>query len=357
MIGKSDSYVPPLESIREAFAGASADAITFVVRSCLEVGAWDHALAILTALGPARGAGLRLSEAVARFVSGDRERALAIADELLASSPDLLPARAVRAELLARSGDREGAKRELLALVARYPDYPGAHGLLATLVMPGPHYRQVLSLVHDRLRPRCYVEIGVDTGATLALARHSELIVGVDPALHAISVPLPPTARLFGETSDAFFAARSREDVLGGRRIDLGFVDGLHRFENALRDFANLERWSHPNGTIVLHDCVPIVPRTATRERSTKFWVGDTWKVVFALARFRPDLRIRTVLAPPSGLVVVRRLDPASRVLLDRLDVIVETFASNTWTAEPGCFPPEFCAVANDDRGLADALG
>jgi hypothetical protein len=227
--------------------------------------------------------------------------------------------------------------------------------LLSTLLMPGPHYREVLARVHERLRPRCYLEIGVDTGATLALARHSRLAIGVDPAERPLAANLPASAQIFREESDAFFE-RTRDSVFGAQRVDLGFIDGMHRFENALRDFANLERWAHAGAAIVLHDCVPIVARTATRERRTKFWVGDTWKVVFALARFRPELKIRTILAPPSGLVVVRRLNPGSTLLTERFDAIVASLQGTEWTQEPGDFPSELGALANDDRALAEAF-
>lgn len=357
MIQKPDSYVPDADVIRRAFEGSEADDLTFVARWCLELGAWDHVLAISEAFGPSSSVGLRLSEAVARFVAGDAARAWAIVDGILQVQPNQLSAQAVRAQMLARSGDIAGAKRQLLSVVDRYPDYPGAQALLATLMMPGPYYRDVLARIHERLEPRCYLEIGVDTGATLALARHSQVVIGVDPAERALVAGVPKCARLFREESDLFFRTRTREQLLGEKRIDLGFIDGLHLFENALADFANLERWAHASATIVLHDCVPLAPCTASRERRSKFWVGDTWKVVPTLVRFRPDLRIRTILAPPSGLVVIRRLNPGSTLLRDRFEEIVTTLKDAEWTHEPGAFPTELNVVSNDERGIDDAFG
>jgi hypothetical protein len=107
----------------------------------------------------------------------------------------------------------------------------------------------------------------------------------------------------------------------------------------------------------VLHDCVPIVPASAARERKTRFWVGDTWKAALAIARHRPDLRIRTILTPPSGLVVVRRLDPSSTLLRDRFDAIVKELAELAYPFAPGEWPPELHPVPNDDDGLREALG
>jgi len=35
------------------------------------------------------------------------------------------------------------------------------------------------------------------------------------------------------------------------------------------------------------------------------FWTGDVWKIVPALIKFRPDLRVFTIACPPTGLTVV----------------------------------------------------
>jgi hypothetical protein len=196
----------------------------------------------------------------------------------------------------------------------------------------------------------------VDTGATLALAHAAELAVGVDPAEVSGAGRLPPNVKLYRETSGEFFARRTRDAVFGSRRVDLVFIDGMHRFENALDDFVHAESWCHAGGTIVLHECVPILARTAARERSTKFWVGDTWKLDPALARYRPELKLTTVLAPPSGLVVVRRLNPAAQQLAAERERILERFLPLEYERAPGDFAPELNAVPNDDAGLALAL-
>lgn len=335
----------------------NAAEVVLLAQQCLQAGAWDQALAICEATGSLAEPSVRLCHAVATFVGGDKSAALAELVEVLESHPEHLSARAVQAQMLARNGDRAGALPPLLELVERYPDYPGAHGLLASLLMPGPHYRDVLTRLHERTKPRTYLEIGVESGATLALARHSSTVLGVDPEPHPIKHPLPEGARLFHETSDAFFAAHSREGTLGTRRVDLAFIDGMHRFENALLDFAHCESWCHADSIIVLHDCLPLVKGTASRERATNFWVGDTWKVVLALAARRPELRIRTVPCPPSALVVVRRLNPGSNLLLREFSEISAEFAEAEWEHAPGQAPAAFNVVTNDEQGWLDAFG
>lgn len=358
MTSRPNSFVPSGEDLRQAFGEQSAADVVFFLRQCLERGAFDHALGLGAALGgeAAREPAVRLALAVARFVGGERLEAIAAVRELVLARPDDLNARSVLGEMLARSGDRDGALGAVTELVGRYPDYPGAQALLASLVMPGPPYREVLAQLHRALSPETYLEIGVETGGTLTLAKSARIAVGVDPADFPLEHPLPAAARVIRETSDQFFD-RSRTSVFGESTVDLAFIDGMHLFEFALRDFAHVEAWCAPESTVVLHDCVPLFETAAARERRTRFWVGDTWKTVWALARHRPDLRIRTVLTPPSGLVVIRRLDPASTKLLAEFGAIERELAELSYPFELGRFPDEFHVVSNDAAGLAEALG
>jgi len=55
--------------------------------------------------------------------------------------------------------------------------------------------------------------------------------------------------------------------------------------------------------------------------------------------------------------VVVRRLNPGSRVLSERRDEILQRFLPLPFERAPGDFAPELNAVQNDESGLAQALG
>jgi hypothetical protein len=214
----------------------------------------------------------------------------------------------------------------------------------------------VLARIHRVLRPDTYLEIGVETGATLALATTATRAAGVDPAECPSPQLLPPSAKLYRMESDAFFAVESKESVFGGRGADLTFIDGMHWFEYALRDFVNAERWAANDGTILLHDCLPVTRVAARRERASVFWVGDVWKVLEVLLDHRPDLRIAVVPTPPSGLVVVRGLDPRSSVLGSLMDTIVRDYRDREYLHVPGEWPERYCVVQNDEAGLARAL-
>ena len=138
MAGAADSYVAPAAAIREAFGELYADELVFLAQQCLELGASDHALALCDALaGEDATPGIVLCRAVAQFLAGDRETALAAVDRLLELPRRPLSALGVKAEMLLRAGDRDGARATLLELVERYPDYPRALGRAGHVVSAG----------------------------------------------------------------------------------------------------------------------------------------------------------------------------------------------------------------------------
>jgi hypothetical protein len=98
---------------------------------------------------------------------------------------------------------------------------------------------------------------------------------------------------------------------LFGGPIELAFIDGLHRFEQVLRDFINVERHSTAGTVVLLHDCLPLDGETASREHTTDFYFGDVWKAALVLRRLRPALEMITVRTAPTGLCLGRGLDPA----------------------------------------------
>jgi predicted O-methyltransferase YrrM len=193
----------------------------------------------------------------------------------------------------------------------------------------GTGYLKLLRRLHALQRPRTYLEIGTAAGRTLAIARCAS--IAIDPRFRLARDVLKrkpggkPACHLFEMTSDAFFAAQN-PTALFGRPIDLAFIDGLHHFEFALRDFMNVERCCAPGSTILIDDCFPHDRRTAQRKRFIRFWNGDVWKLLVLLKKHRPDLAIHTVAAPPAGLTIVRNLDPSSRFIADNLPRLVEEF-------------------------------
>jgi len=189
-------------------------------------------------------------------------------------------------------------------------------------IRSGMPYFQLLARIHEYLVPRTYVEIGVSTGRSLTLALPGTVSIGVDPAPN-LTFPVRRRTRIFHQTSDDFFAKHDLRRLFGGVPLDLAFIDGMHHFEFALRDFMNLERSSNSGTTILVHDCLPIDEVTAARERSTNVWSGDVWRLIVLLRQWRPDLEVAVVDSAPTGLGLIRGLDPTSTVLGDHYDKIV----------------------------------
>ncbi|HEY9568180.1 MAG TPA: class I SAM-dependent methyltransferase, partial [Thalassobaculum sp.] len=188
---------------------------------------------------------------------------------------------------------------------------------------PIGHY-EALATIGRTLRPRVYLEIGVDRGGSLAVAHADARRIAVDPAPRLDRIAHPELARpgleLFAITSDAFFERFERD--LPGVTIDLAFIDGLHEAGQLLRDFRETERRCRPDATILLHDVLPLHRVSAEPRRRISFWVGDCWRVLCLLVQERPDLDIAIVRTAPSGLAVIRNLDPGDRRLFadgDRL--------------------------------------
>ena len=188
-----------------------------------------------------------------------------------------------------------------------------------------PEYVSLIGRIQRHVVPRTYIEVGVATGRTLALAVPGSVAIGVDPEPHLTS-HLGDGAQVFETTSDAFFDEEDVRALMGNREIDLAFIDGMHRFEFALRDFMNIERLSSKETVVLVHDCLPVDEVSARRERETKFWTGDVWKLIVCLKQWRPDLDVKVIDATPSGLGMIRRLDSASTVLEDHYEEIVDAF-------------------------------
>ncbi len=226
---------------------------------------------------------------------------------------------------LLEQGDRSGARAACEAMFALNGAYNQAHMLMAKVMMPGDNYAAILSRLHRHLKPAGYAEIGVATGASMALAEADTRCVGIDPCPR-VTATIAARARLYPVTSDDFFARYHLFEELGVERLDLAFIDGLHLFEQALKDFINLEKYAHPGTVVMIHDCYPPTELSAARDRVMAYWAGDVWRMIPLLIKYRPDLKVGVIPSLPSGLGMVTGLDAGSRVLEERFDEIVAEF-------------------------------
>ena len=202
-----------------------------------------------------------------------------------------------------------------------------AYDTLSYMSMPGFNYFSILKFFHDHLTPQTYLEIGVNTGDSMVLCKKNTRAVGIDPDIDAKFLnDHPENARLYNMTSDYFFENIDLLSLFDEVRLDMAFIDGLHVFDFALRDFINVERYCHHNSIVLFHDTYPLERMSTCRKSIVPFYIGDVWKILPCLRKYRPDLKINTIPTRPSGLTVVRNLDPNSRILIDNLKEIYEEY-------------------------------
>ena len=263
--------------------------------------------------------------------------------------------------------DERGPWRDLVGVFAKHPPTGDAvtrptsavRALAPTTVAPGTAeeeatrgavpYLQVLQTLHDTLQPSLYLEIGVRLGRSLALARGPA--IGVDPAPE-LTEALPESTRLFQVASDDFFRDFAAQAMPAPP--DLAFIDGMHLFEYALRDFMHVERLATPTTLVVIDDIYPSHPAQAERNRRTRVWSGDIWKLASCLAELRPDLLLIPLDTEPTGLLLVAGLDPDNRVLWNRYNPIVRRFSAEQ--APPASVLQRTGVLAADDPRVALVL-
>ena len=219
----------------------------------------------------------------------------------------------------------------------------------------GLPYNEFLAKMHAILRPETYLEIGTNTGTSLALASYKSIAIDPSFKLTQDVVGAKPACLMFNMTSDAFFHQYSPSRLFG-QTVDMAFLDGQHLAEFLVRDFANLEKSCSKNSIVFMHDCMPVDAGMAGRDinadrtaisRYPGWWTGDVWKAVVALRVYRPDLAIFAFDAAWTGLIAVTNLDPSSTVLTDRYfhilqhcnSLSLETYGLDRYVAELNVLP------------------
>lgn len=176
-------------------------------------------------------------------------------------------------------------------------------------MIPATPKHDVLRALHELIKPKSYLEIGVQTGRSLTLARPGTISVGVDPhpQLHLLNVPIENPYNVHTMTSDEFFADANRCGTYAP--YDLVFIDGLHLIENVMRDYSNSVRWSHHRTVIVVDDVLPYNTEITTRTPLYGDWTGDVWKIYSILAA-HSGVTATLVDVAPTGLLIITGVNP-----------------------------------------------
>lgn len=185
-------------------------------------------------------------------------------------------------------------------------------------------YLETLKRIHNFFLPKTYLEIGIRHGKSLTLASPKTYCIGIDPEPE-ISVPVNKNTVIYPMTSDMFFSTYHK-DIMNAGCLDLAFIDGMHLFEFALRDFINIEKYCHDNSVIIIHDCFPADYETSQRSRTKLFWTGDVWKIIVALKKYRNDLKIFLLNSDPSGLALISHVNPYSTVLENQYEALCDQY-------------------------------
>lgn len=160
---------------------------------------------------------------------------------------------------------------------------------------------EVLYLVAGEVRPQVVVEIGCAWGGTLYAWRglpSQPAVYGVTLSHYAeLGNTVHGATVLEGDSHDRITVQRLK-DQLGGRPIDVLFIDGDHTLEGCLSDWRMYSPLVRPGGLVLIHDIV-----CAGEEA-----VGVAWEQIIAEA-VRSGAKTDEIIAKarkPLGFGVVR---------------------------------------------------
>jgi len=211
-----------------------------------------------------------------------------------------------------------------------------------------------------------YLEIGVSRGQ--AFQRISaDVKIAVDPAFRLsgrtreLADANARTTHYFETTSDDFF--ENEAAFLERHPVDVVLIDGLHTYEQVVRDVEYSMRYLRDDGVIFLHDCNPPFELAGRRAESWDdfisqqkgplvigIWNGDVWKAIVHLRSTRPDLVVG-VLKCDQGVGFVRKGQPESTLSYTPEQVRALTYADlkadrkRLLNLKPGRYVDEFLAA------------
>lgn len=180
-----------------------------------------------------------------------------------------------------------------------------------------PRHKVIARLLSRFDSPR-YLEIGVNRGQTFHRVRAPRM-VAVDPEFlfdHEEAAAERPHATYHPITSDEYFGTVIGADEL----FDVIFIDGLHTFDQTLRDLLNALEHLAPRGVIVIDDVRPPFYDAALREhddavrvreltgQDQPVWMGDVYRLVWFIDSFLQHLEYRTISNNHGQAVVWRQI-------------------------------------------------
>ena len=90
------------------------------------------------------------------------------------------------------------------------------------------------------------------------------------------------------------------------KKYDCIFIDGLHTYEQVIKDITNSLNCINQNGIIFVHDCLPNNVYEQNVPRSTYVWNGDVWKAIVEM-RTKKDVQTYTINADYGIGVILKK--------------------------------------------------
>jgi len=125
-----------------------------------------------------------------------------------------------------------------------------------------PSRTNLIQQIINKQNYKNYLEIGCDNDENFANIL-IENKTGVDPLKGG-------TLRM---TSDEFFK-------INKDNFDIIFLDGLHTYEQTIKDIDNSLKFLKENGVVFVHDCLPKKIWNQVVPRLYGHWNGDVWKAI-----------------------------------------------------------------------------
>jgi hypothetical protein len=176
------------------------------------------------------------------------------------------------------------------------------------------NYLEFLKTLHKK-RYEIYFEIGARNGDSLCLSQSPS--IAIDPYYQLKHDPIGKKefCLLFQDTSDNFF--KKVLPKFKYFKCELAFIDGMHLFEYALRDFINLAKISSEKSLFLFHDILPWSYEMTTRDFKIlprgAAWTGDVWKLIPILIDIGMKDNMNILTLAPSGLLAV--LNPGKEII------------------------------------------
>ena len=162
-----------------------------------------------------------------------------------------------------------------------------------------PSRIEIIQEIINKKKFQNYLEIGCDQDENFSQITIKKKI-GVDPKCGG-------THRM---TSDKFF--ENNEE-----KFDIIFLDGLHTYEQTIKDINNSIKSVTNDGLIMIHDCLPKKIWNQVVPRIYGHWTGDVWKAIVE-ARTWKQIQTHTIIAD-HGLGLIKK-NNNKNILLDKIE-------------------------------------